>query len=174
MPVDQRSMERPGPATGPGPPVAAEIGRLGRQLVQAASKSAPAFLEQADDAVMLDLEADGVRCVVTAHARDAPLGPTLSPREREIVRMVSKGYPTKTIAAVLDISAWTVSTHLRRIFTKLGVRTRAAMVARAIRDGLIQVPEHPAASQLPKAARGESTLSRRPSEGTRTVTARRP
>lgn len=166
-------MERAGPATGPRPPVAAEVGRLGRQLVRAASKSAPAFLEQADDAVMLDLEADGIRCVVTAHARQAPLGPTLSPREREIVRMVSKGYPTKTIAAVLDISAWTVSTHLRRIFTKLGVRTRAAMVARAIRDGLIQVPEHPASGQLPAATPGESNWDRRPGAGTRSVAAHR-
>jgi DNA-binding CsgD family transcriptional regulator len=42
----------------------------------------------------------------------------LSPREQEIVRMVAKGYPTKVIAAVLEISSWTVSTHLRRIFAK--------------------------------------------------------
>jgi DNA-binding CsgD family transcriptional regulator len=31
---------------------------------------------------------------------------------------------------VLHISSWTVSTHLRRIFTKLGVSSRAAMVAK--------------------------------------------
>jgi DNA-binding CsgD family transcriptional regulator len=154
------------------PPVASEIGRLGRQLLRAASKSAPAFLEQEDDAVMLDLEADGIRCVVTAYARKGPLRPTLSPREREIVRMVSKGYPTKTIAAVLDISAWTVSTHLRRIFTKLGVRTRAAMVARAIRDGLIQVPEHPGSGQPSVDAAAESTWHVPPSEGTRKLAAR--
>jgi DNA-binding CsgD family transcriptional regulator len=44
--------------------------------------------------------------------------------------MVAKGYPNKMIAAVLDISPWTVCTHLRRIFAKLGVCSRAAMVAR--------------------------------------------
>ena len=32
----------------------------------------------------------------------------LSPREEEIARMVAAGYPNKTIAAVLDISSWTV------------------------------------------------------------------
>ena len=70
---------------------------------------------------------DGVRCALT------PVQPTpadgLSPREREIARMVSLGYTNKMIANVLDISLWTVSTHLRRIFAKLGVSTRAAMVA---------------------------------------------
>ncbi len=59
-------------------------------------------------------------------------GTPLSPREQEIARMVMKGYPNKTIAAVLDISVWTVGTHLRRIFTKLGVVNRAAMVAQLV------------------------------------------
>jgi len=54
----------------------------------------------------------------------------LSPREQEIVRLVAEGHPNKIIAAELDISAWTVGTHLRRIFAKLGVASRAAMVAR--------------------------------------------
>ena len=47
--------------------------------------------------------------------------------------MVAKGYANKTIASVLDISSWTVSSHLRRIFSKLGVTSRAAMVAQASR-----------------------------------------
>ncbi|MEZ4618345.1 MAG: helix-turn-helix transcriptional regulator [Caldilineaceae bacterium] len=61
----------------------------------------------------------------------------LSPREQEIVRLVAKGYPNKTIAGVLDISPWTVSTHLRRIFAKLGVNSRAEMVASALVTGLV-------------------------------------
>ena len=52
--------------------------------------------------------------------------------------MVARGYPNKTIASVLEISTWTVSTHLRRIFAKFGVRSRAAMVARLLEGG---VPE---------------------------------
>jgi DNA-binding CsgD family transcriptional regulator len=54
----------------------------------------------------------------------------LSPREREIVRMVAQGHSNKIIADVLNISSWTVGTHLRRIFAKLGVGSRAAVVAR--------------------------------------------
>jgi len=60
---------------------------------------------------------------------------SLSPRELEIARMVAKGYPNKTIAAVLDISAWTVCTYLRRMFAKLSVSSRAALVARLLEDG---------------------------------------
>ena len=52
--------------------------------------------------------------------------------------MVAKGYANKTIAAVLDISCWTVGTHLRRIFAKLGVGSRAAMVAKLLQEDLIQ------------------------------------
>ena len=51
--------------------------------------------------------------------------------------MVAKGYPNKTIAAVLEISLWTVGTYSRRTFAKLGVGTRAAMVARLIESGLL-------------------------------------
>lgn len=59
---------------------------------------------------------------------DTRLG--LSPREYEIVRQVAHDHSNKEIAAILGISEWTVSTHLRRIFAKLDVHTRAAMVAR--------------------------------------------
>jgi DNA-binding CsgD family transcriptional regulator len=88
--------------------------------------------------VLLDIVLGGVRCLVLqpeppaeTHApqRDALV---LSPREQEIVRMVIKGYPNKTIAAVLDISTWTVATYLRRIYARLGVGTRASMVARVL------------------------------------------
>lgn len=54
----------------------------------------------------------------------------LTARELEIVSHVAAGRVNKQIAAVLNISTWTVAAHLRRIFTKLGVETRAAMVSR--------------------------------------------
>lgn len=52
----------------------------------------------------------------------------LTQREFEIVKLVAQGWANKQIARLLKISPWTVSTHLRRIFLKLGVDTRAAMV----------------------------------------------
>ena len=54
----------------------------------------------------------------------------LTERELQITTLVARGCLNKQIADKLDISEWTVSTHLRRIFAKLGVNTRAAMVHR--------------------------------------------
>jgi two-component system, NarL family, nitrate/nitrite response regulator NarL len=59
---------------------------------------------------------------------------TLSPREHEITRLVACGLPNKVIGDMLEISPWTVATYLRRIFIKLGVSSRAAMVARVIEE----------------------------------------
>jgi DNA-binding NarL/FixJ family response regulator len=52
----------------------------------------------------------------------------LTERELQIVTLVASGQVNKQIANQLCISEWTVSTHLRRIFIKLGVDSRAAMV----------------------------------------------
>jgi DNA-binding CsgD family transcriptional regulator len=94
----------------------------------------------AGERIVLDVVVDGLHCLLLAPAVPAPPAHSLSPREREIARMVAEGYPNKTIAAVLDISSWTVSTYLRRIFAKLDVRTRAAMVARVVEEGLVNEP----------------------------------
>lgn len=59
----------------------------------------------------------------------------LSPREIEIARLVAAGYPNKTIGGILEISPWTVATHVRRIFIKLGVHGRASMVAHLAQRG---------------------------------------
>src|SRR5579863_9785218 len=76
--------------------------------------------------VLLEVEIDDVRLIVMRLGTPSPMS-LLSPREREIVRMVAIGYPNKTIASVLDISSWTVASHLRRIFMKLQISSRAAM-----------------------------------------------
>ena len=101
--------------------------------------------------VLLDTEVDGVRCLLVSLEPSSEEGEAthrgkvmLSPREEEIARMVAAGYPNKTIAAVLDISSWTVGTHLRRVFAKLGVGSRAAMVASLLNTGRLKRPAKPA------------------------------
>ncbi len=87
------------------------------------------------DEIILDRTIDAVRYLLIRMAPATPDHAPLSPREHEIVRMVADGHPTKVIAGVLNISCWTVSAHLRRIFMKLGVTSRPAMVARLLEEG---------------------------------------
>jgi DNA-binding CsgD family transcriptional regulator len=151
------ALPAPGPAAG-----GDDLERLVERLIRTASAAAGRDLgpargsRQPDEQVLLDLELLGVRCLLVRRAaraaalpgaapgaKGAPpaAGPlvALSPREREIARMVALGYPNKTIAGVLEISSWTVSTHLRRIFAKLGVTSRAAMAAQLAAAGLIDL-----------------------------------
>ncbi len=116
-----------------------ELAALIRQLASQVEPglAAPEVGDHARDRVILDVELDGLRCVLIQRPAPSLLTPpavVLSPREQEIARMVAKGYPNKMIAAVLDISARTVSSHLRRIFAKFGVASRAAMVARLLEE----------------------------------------
>lgn len=120
------------------PPVVAE---LLRRLVEELSEHPSghhgiATIDGQD--ILLDVRLDGY-CYTLARTADQIQrdGITLSPRETEIVRLVARGLPTKAIATVLDVSLWTVSTHLRRVFAKLQVNSRAEMVARALEEGLI-------------------------------------
>lgn len=78
-------------------------------------------------AVLLDVVLKDVRCVLVR--QQDTLEVRLSPREQQIARMVASGRTNQAIAAALEISVWTVSTHLRRIFAKLAVSSRAEMVA---------------------------------------------
>lgn len=55
----------------------------------------------------------------------------LSPREREVLELLARGYLYKEIAESLQISALTVPTYVRRIYEKLHVHSRAQAVAKA-------------------------------------------
>jgi len=66
----------------------------------------------------------------------------LTPREREVTRMVARGMSTEEVARELTIGVATVRTHLYRVRTKLGVRDRAQLVSLAYRAGLIQSAGH--------------------------------
>ena len=80
-----------------------------------------------ENGVSVMLEHDNVRCVLVV----SPQVPrhALSPRELQIARLVAEGATNRAIASSLEISLWTVSTHMRRIFAKLDVCSRAEMVA---------------------------------------------
>jgi DNA-binding NarL/FixJ family response regulator len=71
-----------------------------------------------------------------ASSRPAAMQP-LTDREREIVELVITGVPNKVIAHQLAVSKRTVDAHLGHLFRKLGVSSRAELVAWAARHGMV-------------------------------------
>lgn len=63
-------------------------------------------------------------------------GIALSPRELEILTLLSHGYGQLEIARTLVVSPKTIGTHIQHILSKLGVHSRAQAVAEAYRLGL--------------------------------------
>jgi DNA-binding CsgD family transcriptional regulator len=62
---------------------------------------------------------------------------TLSGRELDVLRLIAEGHTSREIADLLFLSHRTVSTHLTNIFNKLGVSSRSAAAAHAVRHHLV-------------------------------------
>lgn len=61
----------------------------------------------------------------------------LTPREREILQLMSEGLPNKTIANRLSISERTVTTHIANIYSKLHVNNRVSAIQEAMRRRIL-------------------------------------
>jgi DNA-binding NarL/FixJ family response regulator len=68
-----------------------------------------------------------------------PSSQILTPREMEVLRMISEGLGNKEIASRLGISDHTVKFHISSILAKLGASSRTEAVTIGIRQGLIMV-----------------------------------
>jgi DNA-binding NarL/FixJ family response regulator len=67
----------------------------------------------------------------------APSGPALSPREREVLKLLADGLAVSGIAKKLFISESTAKTHISKVYEKLGAANRAQALMTALRMGLI-------------------------------------
>jgi two-component system, NarL family, response regulator LiaR len=76
------------------------------------------------------------RLVERLAADDDPLE-RLTPRERQVLELIGRGFPNKAIARELEVAEKTVKTHVGHVLAKLGVtdRTQAAVIA--VRAGLV-------------------------------------
>jgi DNA-binding CsgD family transcriptional regulator len=72
------------------------------------------------------------RHAVRRDVRGPRSGDDLTDREREVLRLVARGEPTRRIAGQLGISRETVETHIRAGMRKLGARTRTEAAAIAL------------------------------------------
>lgn len=66
---------------------------------------------------------------------------SLTPREREVVALVSEGLKNKLIGERLYISETTVTHHLSSVFSKLEVSDRLELIIYAFRHGLAKMPK---------------------------------
>jgi len=109
--------------------------------------------------LLKDAEADEVGAAVrAAHRGEVHLDPavarkltqsliaprrsatTLTPREREILKLVARGNSNRDIARALVISERTARTHVSNVLTKLGLASRTQAALWAIREGLVSAP----------------------------------
>jgi two-component system NarL family response regulator len=67
-------------------------------------------------------------------------GPTLTPRELEVIELISLGMRNKEIAASLGISEETAQVHVKHILAKLNVKDRSAAITVALKRGIIHLP----------------------------------
>ncbi len=79
-----------------------------------------------------------VQDYVTRAEGAAESGVSLSPREKEILRLLAEGYSNNEIAKKLVISPSTVHTHRSNLMTKLGLSSRRELIQYARQRGLIQ------------------------------------
>jgi DNA-binding NarL/FixJ family response regulator len=117
------------------------------QLFAALEAGASAFV--AKDAPAEDVVAAAKHALVAprsftaANLADAmrrkmePTGPKLSPREREVLTLLSEGLGVAAIARRLYVSESTAKTHISKVYEKLGAANRAQAIMAGIRTGLI-------------------------------------
>lgn len=76
---------------------------------------------------------------IASRLADRMIRPTLTPRELDVLRLVSRGRTNKEIAAAMFVSEETVKSHMKGLFQKLGVHDRAEAVATALQRGLLRI-----------------------------------
>jgi DNA-binding NarL/FixJ family response regulator len=73
---------------------------------------------------------------LAAEGREQPID-RLTPREREVLILIGRGFPNKLVARELGLSEKTVKAHVGRVLAKLGVTDRTQAAVLAVRAGLV-------------------------------------
>jgi DNA-binding CsgD family transcriptional regulator len=115
----------------------AEVAKAKEHLDQAHRLYAEAGALRGEMRVRQRLRDLGVRRPMpTGSRRPADVGlPSLTPAELRVVRLVAEGRTNKEIAEILYLSPYTVNTHLKHVFQKLGVSTRTQLAHLALSAG---------------------------------------
>lgn len=104
------------------------------------STAAEGELVQAIDTVLAGgvyFSAETSRMLVPRPIRESSVE-DLTPREREVLRMIAEGHTSRVIAQMLHVSVRTVDSHRKHISQKLGIRSIAGLTRYAISHGMIE------------------------------------
>jgi LuxR family transcriptional regulator, maltose regulon positive regulatory protein len=111
-----------------------------------------AALDRAEQLGGREVIAKFLGALVTACSQGSPRGDrvpevsctpeSLTPREREVLMLMTAGASNAEIAAQLVVTVSTVKAHSRSLFGKLGVANRTQAAARAYHFGLLEAPDH--------------------------------
>jgi DNA-binding NarL/FixJ family response regulator len=96
-----------------------------------------AFYMESDQARGMVEELETLREV----ADRGPGGESLTPREKEVLRLLSEGLSARQMARRLELSERTINTHVANVYRKLAVSNRVQAVRQAIRLGLVNEPK---------------------------------
>ncbi|MBH1966213.1 MAG: response regulator transcription factor [Comamonadaceae bacterium] len=91
---------------------------------------------------------------------DAAASMALSPRERQVLRLIGQGHTTDEAARALGVTSTTILTFVRRIYRKLQVNSRAEAIHVAHQRGFLLArdqPNKPRSADTPPSAHGAST-----------------
>ena len=94
--------------------------------------------------------------------RRRSVGPRLTRREREVLAVAAEGLTAREIAERLGVRERTVTTHLARIYGKLGVGNRLAALRMAARSGLVSIGPGRIAQRRTNTDPAGPSASRRP------------
>jgi DNA-binding NarL/FixJ family response regulator len=106
------------------------------------SKEAPAddVIAAARHAVISPRSFSAANLAEAMRRKLEPSGPSLTPREAEVLALLAEGLNVAAIASRLFVSESTAKTHVSRIYEKLGAANRAQALMSAVRLGLITNP----------------------------------
>lgn len=127
-----------------------------------------AFKAGAEDVILKsDLSRLGAAVVAAVAVRRPFRG--LSPRQREVLRLISDGRSTREIAQLLGISVKTVEAHRGELMRRLGIRHVAGLTRYAVRVGLVApdlpAPAVPDTKSAPGGIRGPGDEAQRAARG---------
>ena len=119
------------------------------QAIEAVAEGRRVFTTH-QERVARDELASMVRRVRVAHR----VVSSITPRELEVLRCIANGLTTRQTASRLGLSERTVESHIAKLYSKLGVRTRIQAAVQATRLGLLETGSEKAESGPGRAAEG--------------------